>query len=40
MGEKETQKFENDISSWIEEFENHVPAISAAQLMEQPIEPT
>ena len=41
MNERETQEFEKDIGSWdwFANLENHVPAISAAQLMEQPIEP-
>ena len=41
MKDKETQEFENDIGSrdWFADLEKHVPAISAAQLMEQSIEP-
>lgn len=41
MNEKETQAFSNDIGDWdwFAELENRVPAISAAKLMEQPIEP-
>ena len=41
MNEKETQALFNDIGGWdwFAELENRVPAISAAQLMEKPIEP-
>lgn len=43
MTEKElmNEEFENDIGSWdwIEQFENHVPVISAAELMEMNVEP-
>ena len=41
MNETKAQEFENDIGGWdwIEQFENRVPAISAVQLMEKPIEP-
>lgn len=40
MNETKAQEFENDIGGWdwIEQFENRVLAISAAQLMEKPIE--
>ena len=36
MNENVTQEFENDIGGWdwIEQVEKHVPAISAAELME------
>jgi len=41
MNENVTQEFENDIGSWdwVEQVEKHVPAISAAELMEMTIEP-
>ena len=41
MNETKAQEFENDIGSWdwFADLENRVPAISAAQLMEKPIEP-
>ena len=36
MNENVTQEFENDIGSWdwVEQVEKHVPATSAAKLME------
>ena len=41
MNEKEVVEFENNIGSWdwCTDLENYVPAISAAELMERPIEP-
>lgn len=38
---EEKEEFENDIGGWdwFAELENRVPAISAAKLMAQPIEP-
>ena len=41
MNENVTQEFENDIGSWdwIEQVEKHVPAISAAELMEMTVAP-
>lgn len=41
MNKTEVQEFENDIGSWdwFADLENRVPAISAAQLMDKPIEP-
>lgn len=41
MNENVTQEFENDIGSWdwVEQVEKHVPAISAAELMEMTIAP-
>ena len=41
MEEKETQELESGVVNWdwLTDYENHVPAISAAKLMERPIEP-
>ena len=41
MNENVTQEFKNDIGSWdwVEQVEKHVPAISAAELMEMTIAP-
>lgn len=41
MSKTEAQEFENDIGSWdwIEAYEKHVPAVSAAELMEMTVEP-
>ena len=41
MNENVTQEFENDIGSWdwVEQVEKHVPATSAAELMEMTIAP-
>ena len=41
MNKTEAREFENDIGSWdwIEEYEKHVPVVSAAELMEMTVEP-